>query len=294
MNNPVPPPRKALGRGLEALLPHPALKPPAPADSAAGVALLPVEQIQPNPFQPRRHFDPAALAELAASIKAQGVLQPVLVRPAGSGYELVAGERRLRAAALAGLTHLPALIRPLGDESALQMAIVENLQRADLNPVEEAAAFQELAQRFRLTQEQIAQRSGKDRATVANSLRLLRLEPSVLEQVRAGALTPGQVRPLLALELDWQRALAEKIVAEGWSARQVEQRVARHLQPPPPRAAAPDRDPNEREAELQLARALGAKVSIRPRARNRGLIEIAYHDLEEFQRLFDRLVRDPA
>lgn len=298
MPNPVPPLRRALGRGLEALLPPPATAtraselPPvdAPRTPEGAVALLAIEQIQPNPFQPRRAFDPEALSELAASIRAQGVLQPILVRPAGSGYELVAGERRLRAATLAGLTQIPALIRPLGDERSLQVAIVENLQRADLNPIEEAAAFQELAQRFRFTQEQIAQHTGRDRSTIANSLRLLRLEPSVVEMLRAGQLSPGQARPLLALEPEWQRVIAEKIVNEGWPARQVEQRVARHLQPPPPPGAATARDPNEREAELQLTHALGAKVVLHARARHRGSIEIVYSNLEEFQRLFERLV----
>ncbi|HVA62992.1 MAG TPA: ParB/RepB/Spo0J family partition protein [Terriglobales bacterium] len=298
MNNPAPPPRKALGRGLEALLsasrPTPAPTPspetsPDPSSPAGKVALLPLAQIQPNPFQPRRHFDPEALAELASSIRAQGVLQPILVRPLGSGFELVAGERRLRAASLAGLTHLPALVRPLNDEASLQVAIIENLQRADLNPVEQAAAFQELGQRFRLTQEQIAERTGKDRATIANYLRLLRLDTAVLEQLRTGALTPGQTRPLIGLEPELQRSLAVLIASQGWSARRVEHHVARLLHPLAPAEPAPPRDPNEREAEEQLARALGAKVAIRAGKRNRGVIEIAYHDLDEFQRLYERL-----
>jgi len=294
VNNPAPP-RKALGRGLEALLPAARPAPsPDPGSHPATVALLPLAQIQPNPFQPRRHFEPEALAELAASIRAQGVLQPVLVRPLGSGFELVAGERRLRAATLAGLTHLPALVRPLTDEASLQVAIIENLQRSDLNPVEQAAAFQELGQRFRLTQEQIAERTGKDRATIANYLRLLRLDPAVLEQLRGGALTPGQARPLIGLEPELQRALALQIAAQAWSARRVEQHVARLLHPAPPADPPPPRDPNERAAEEELARALGAKVSIRAGQRNRGLIEIAYHDLDEFQRLFERLVGPPA
>lgn len=292
MNNPAPP-RKALGKGLEALLPG--SRPPAPAKpDAATVALLPLAQIQPNPFQPRRHFDPEALAELAASIRAQGVLQPVLVRPSGSGYELVAGERRFRAAGLAGLSQIPALIRPLGDEGSLQVAIIENLQRADLNPIEQAAAFQELGQRFRLTQEQIAERTGKERATVANFLRLLRLDPEVQEMLRCGTISMGQARPLLALEGEGQRALAAQIVAQGWSARRVEQHLARLQQPAAPVAERPPRDPNEREAEEQLARALGAKVTLRAGLRHRGTIEIAFHNLEEFQRLYERLVGPEA
>jgi ParB family chromosome partitioning protein len=289
----TPPPSKAkpaLGRGLAALLPTPAAPAAGAAATPAGrIDLVPIAAIQPNPLQPRRHFDPAALAELAASIRTQGVLQPVLVRPLASGYELVAGERRLRAAQQAGLTHLPALIRPAGDEPAFAWALVENLQRQDLNPIEQAEAFQQLAQRFRLTQEQIGAATGKDRASIANAIRLLRLDPEVVARVRDGRLTPGQARPLLALDPERQRALAERIEREQWPARRVEAHLQRTLEPPAAAAPKP-RDPNLRDAELQLSRALGAKVQLRANRRHRGSITIAFHDLDEFQRLFERFV----
>jgi ParB family chromosome partitioning protein len=246
--------------------------------------------IQPNPFQPRRHFDPEALAELAQSIRAQGVLQPVLVRRQGSGFELIAGERRFRAAQLAGLERIPALVRAYNDERSLAVALIENLQRSDLNPIEQAQAFLELGQRFRLTQEQIATATGKERVTVANYLRLLRLEPEVIELVRAARLTPGQVRPLIGLARELQCALAERIAAEAWSARRVEQHVQRLNAPPAPATPAPPRDPNERDAELRLAQALGAKVALKPGRGKAGVIEIRYASLDDFQRLFDRLV----
>jgi len=298
VNKPAPPatPRKALGRGLEALLgtPRPAAAAPAPAPKPAGpegeLRLVPIDQVQPNPFQPRRHFDPAALEELAASIRAQGVLQPLLVRPVGSTYELIAGERRLRAATAAGLSQVPVVVRPFNDETSLAVAIIENLQRADLNPIEQAQAFHELAQRFRLTQEQIAQRTGKDRATIANFLRLLRLDPEVIEMLRQGQLTPGHARPLLALDPEHQRKLALQIIEQAWSARRVEQHLAKLQSPPPPAAPAPPRDPNEREAELQLARALGAKTELKTSSSHRGTITIHFHGLDDFQRLYDRLV----
>ncbi len=294
MNTPPPSkPKAALGRGLAALLPPGAAAPAAAganAPAAAGrIDLVPIAQIQPNPLQPRRHFDPEALAELAASIRTQGVLQPVLLRPLGSGYELVAGERRLRAAQQAGLTHLPALIRPAGDEPAFAWALVENLQRQDLNPIEQAEAFQQLAQRFRLTQEQIGAATGKDRVSIANAIRLLRLDPAVVALVRDGQLSPGQARPLLALEPERQRPLAAQIVREQWPARRVEAHLQRLLQPPAA-APAPVRDPNLRDAELQLSRALGAKVTLQANRRQRGTITVAFHDLEEFQRLFERFV----
>ncbi|MGH9468686.1 MAG: ParB/RepB/Spo0J family partition protein [Terriglobales bacterium] len=298
--SPPPPARKALGRGLNALLApsatplgarSAAAAPPAPHAGKEGeLRQLPIEQIQPNPLQPRRHFDPVELDELAASIRAHGVLQPVLVRPSGSGFELIAGERRLRAATLAGLTHLPALVRLLADGPMLELAIIENLQRSDLNPIEQAEAFRELAQRFRLTQEEIAQKTGKDRATIANFLRLLRLDPDLVELLRSGTLSPGQARPLLALSPEAQRALGQKIAAENWSARRVEQHVAKLQTPPASPRPAPPRDPNEREAELQLSRSLGAHVTLKAGRGHRGTIELHYASLDEFQRLYDRLV----
>ncbi|MGH9414077.1 MAG: ParB/RepB/Spo0J family partition protein [Terriglobales bacterium] len=297
MNKPASPQpaRKALGRGLDALLaPSTPRATAAPAPAPGGeLHTLPIDQIIPSPFQPRRHFDQAELNDLAASIRAQGVLQPLLVRPAiDGGYELVAGERRLRAATLAGLVEVPVIVRAIADATSLEIAIIENLQRADLNPIEQAEAFRELAQEFKLTQEAIAEKTGKDRTTIANFLRLLRLEPDVVAMLRDGKLSPGQARPLLAMAPDAQKALALRIVEEEWPARRVEQHVARLQQPPEPAKPAPARDPNEREAELQLARALGTRVELKPTRRGRGAIIVNYASLDEFQRLFERLTHE--
>jgi ParB family chromosome partitioning protein len=279
--------RKALGRGLDSLL---KTKPAAAAKTAEpGVEQVPLKNIRPNPLQPRHHFDETALAELAESIRTQGVLQPVLLRPAKGGYELIAGERRFRAAQRAGLTEIPALVRVVNDEKALELAIIENLQRDDLNPIEQARAFQELANRFNLTQEQIATRTGKERSSISNFLRLLKLHPEVQQQVEQGQLGMGHARALLSLDPETQRTFAQRIAEQGWSVRQVEERVAILLQPAAPAAPKP-RDPNVRAAEQDIARALGTRVHIRDR-KNRGTIEIEYNGLEEFQRIFEYFTR---
>lgn len=297
MNKPASPPsapRKALGRDFNVLLPRPA--PTANAQTAPAkdrdLREIPVGLIEGNPNQPRREFDEIELEELASSIRTQGVLQPILVRPKGQKFELIAGERRLRATKKAGLAQIPAIVRVLPDLQAMEVTVIENLQRVDLNPIEQATGFQQLAQRFGMTQEDIARVSGKDRTTVANSLRLLRLEADVVELVRSGKLTPGQARPLLALAPEAQRELARKIAEEAWPARRVEQHVAKLQAPPEPAKPAPARDPNEREAELQLARALGTRVELKPGPRGRGSIVLNYASLDEFQRLFERLTRD--
>ncbi len=290
-------PRKALGRGLESLLKTPAAAAPAavPAadpDKLEGARLLTMAEIQANPQQPRTHFDPAALEELAQSIRAQGVLQPVLVRPHQGKFQLIAGERRFRAAQLAGLKEIPAIVRPFSDEKALELAIIENLQREDLNPMEQARAFQQLASRFQLTQEQVAQRTGKDRATVANFLRLLKLSSNVQAHVEENRLSMGHARALLSLDPEKQNQMAAQIIEFGWSVRQVEDKVAQALQPPAAVAPKPEkpRDPNVREAEEQLARRLGTKVVIKDK-KNRGSITIEYYSLEDFQRIFELFER---
>lgn len=282
--------RKALGRGLDSLLKTKPAAPPAPAQAAEpGIEKVPLKSIRPNPLQPRHHFDETALAELAESIRTQGVLQPVLLRPAKGGYELIAGERRFRAAQRAGLTEIPALVRVVNDEKALELAIIENLQRDDLNPIEQARAFQELASRFNLTQEQIATRTGKERSSISNFLRLLKLHSEVQQRVEQGQLSMGHARALLSLDPESQRTFALRITEQGWSVRQVEERVAALLKPPQPAAPKP-RDPNVRAAEQDIARALGTRVQIRDR-KNRGTIQIEYNGLEEFQRIFDYFTR---
>lgn len=290
-SNPKTPPRPALGKGIEALLSAQAAAAQAPWP--ADVLNLRLADIQPNPYQPRRSFDPAALAELANSIRTHGVLQPIIVRSLpGAKYQLIAGERRLRAAKAAELDTIPALVRHFSDQRAMEIAIIENLQRSDLNPIELAEGLALLAAQFHLTHEAIAQQTGKDRSTIANALRLLRLDPEVLDLVRSGALSAGQVRPLVALEPQLQRSLARRILDEGWSARKIEAHLARSA-PAPDRPAlpAPPRDPNIRDAEEQISRFLGAKVAIRANKRHRGAITVAFSGLDEFQRLFDLLLR---
>lgn len=296
MNKPASPPsapRKALGRDFNVLLPRPAPAAGVSAGPAKDKDLreIPTGLIEGNPYQPRREFDETELEELASSIRTQGVLQPILVRPKGQKFELIAGERRLRAAKRAGLAQIPAIVRVLPDLQAMEITVIENLQRVDLNPIELATGFQDLAQRFGMTQEDIARVTGKDRTTVANFLRLLRLEKDVVELLRAGKLSPGQARPLLALAPEMQRELAQKIAEEAWPARRVEQHVAKLQAPPEPVKAVPGRDPNEREAELQLARALGTRVELKTGSRGRGAIVVNYASLDEFQRLFERLIR---
>lgn len=282
--------RKALGRGLDSLLKTKPAAPITPTKTTEpGVEQVPLKSIRPNPLQPRHHFDETALAELAESIRTQGVLQPVLLRPAKGGYELIAGERRFRASQLAGLAEIPALVRVVNDEKALELAIIENLQRDDLNPIEQARAFQDLASRFNLTQEQIAARTGKERSSISNFLRLLKLHAEVQQRVEQGELSMGHARALLSLDPETQRTFALRIVEQGWSVRQVEERVALLLKPPAPAAPKP-RDPNVRSAEQDIARTLGTRVHIRDR-KNRGTIEIEYNGLEEFQRIFEYFTR---
>lgn len=295
MNSPNPP-RKVLGRGLDALL-NPGL-PKATNEQLAGipelapdpshVLQLPLDQIEANPLQPRRAFAAEALQELAESIRTQGVLQPILVRRRDGRWQLIAGERRLRAARMAGLSAVPALVKALPDDRVLEIALIENLQREDLNPMEHARALQQLATRFQMSQEGIAQRTGKDRATIANILRLLKLDADVQELVESGALSMGQARALLGLPPGEQKPMAERAIQGGWSVRQLEAKVRARVTPAAQTTRA-GADPNIRDAEEQLAGALGTKVEIRDRG-NRGAITIAYHGVNDFQRLFERLM----
>ena len=273
--------RRGLGRGLDALLEPPKTE----------VRSLPVGQLVSNRFQPRRDFDPAALAELADSIRAQGVVQPVVVTPGEGGRDvIVAGERRWRAAQEAGLEQVPVVVREVRDDRhLLELALVENLQRSDLNPIEEALAFHALQEEFGLAQEEIATRVGKARPTIANSLRLLNLQPEVQDLLRAGRLTAGQARPLLALaRRDAQVALAERAAREGLSARQLEAMVAAPPAVKRRREEAPD--VHGAAAAERLTRRLQTRVEIKRRRRGGGVVEIHFHSEEELMRLFDRLV----
>jgi len=285
--------RRALGKGLDSLLPRPHLGPAGEAEGGKPRE-IPLDQIDPNPFQTRSQVNREQLAELAASISANGVVQPVLVRPLASGrFQLIAGERRWRASQLAGKTTVPAILRQVSDEQAMEITIVENLQRADLNPMEQARAFERLAREFHMTQEQMAQRTGKDRATVANFLRLLKLPSSVQTRVEAGELTFGHARALLAFEhAEEMEKAAQRIAALSLSVRQTENYVQGLIDPSrkarkEPKAAPP-MDPNVRDAQEQLQRALGLKVTIDDH-NGRGKVIIEYARLEDFDALMERL-----
>lgn len=287
--------RDRLGRGLSALLGDYA--------GADGVRLqtrmLPIESISPNPFQPRREFDPTELAELAASIRENGLLQPILVRPQQGDsrrWELVTGERRWRACSELGWNEIPAMVREVDDRTLLVLALVENLQREELSPLEEAEGFKRLAEEFSLTQQQIAEVVGRDRSTVANALRLLQLPVSVRQLLAAGSLTAGHARALLGLT-DPKRmgALGRRAAEEGWSVREVEARVQKARPARRATRVARPRDAAERALEEELQRAFGTAARIRVTRGTRGRIEIPFYGAEDFERVFELLThRSPA
>ena len=269
--------RPALGRGLASLL-------TSGRGVQAAVMELAVGAILPNPRQPRKRFDPEALAELAATIKEQGIAQPVMVRKTAAGWELIAGERRWRAARLAGLKTVPAIAREATDREALELALVENLQRADLNPIEEATSYALLLKD--IGQEDLARRVGKDRTTVANSLRLLKLPRDVQDAVLAGSITAGHARACLQMDTPAaQSALCRRIIKLHLSVRQAE--AATHRGPRPVRPGA---GPAQRMADEELSRALGTKVRIR-KSGKRGTIVVAFYSEEDLDRLVTLLGR---
>ncbi|MEG9431040.1 ParB/RepB/Spo0J family partition protein [Terriglobus sp. ADX1] len=295
------PKRRALGRGLEALLPTRQTAPaaaPAPAAPAApsGKPLeVDVTAIVRNPFQTRTRFDEEALNELTQSVAATGVVQPIIVRALSAGkYQLIAGERRWLASQRAGKKTIPVVIREVSDEQAMEMTIVENLQRADLNPMEQARAYERLGREFKMTQEQMAQRTGKERASVANFLRLLRLPQAVQEKVEGGDLSFGHARALLALESEAQiLAAAQKIQALSLSVRGTENYVKGLLDPERKlgkvkAAEEPEIDPNVKAAQDKLQRSLGLKVRIED-TRGKGRVVIEYSNLEDFDTLLTML-----
>lgn len=286
--------RQALGRGLDALLsPKPAAREARP-DLQPGddVRKIAVDQIDPNPHQPRTKFRPEAIEELAQSIRSDGLIQPILVRPVGERYHLVAGERRLRASKVAGLAEIPAIVRDVPEDLLLEIALVENIQREDLSPIEVAVALQTMAQTLQLSHEELAQRTGKDRTTVTNLLRLLRLPSDIQDLVADKKLSMGHARALLSLEDDeQQRALALRAVEHGWSVRQVEQTVRNLLHPPEPKTPESP-DPNVAAAVEQLETSLGTRVRLVQRGANKGRIEIEYSSSEELDRLYGLLTGD--
>ncbi|HVW77529.1 MAG TPA: ParB/RepB/Spo0J family partition protein [Alloacidobacterium sp.] len=298
------PKRRALGKGLESLLPRVQAVAAAPAEPApkqpekevAGKPQeIPVGEIDRNPYQTRSRVDEQQLAELASSIAATGVVQPIVVRPLPNGrFQLIAGERRWLASQKAGKETVPAIIRQVSDEQAMEMTIVENLQRADLNPMEQARAFDRLGREFKLTQEQMAQRTGKDRASVSNFLRLLRLPIEVQEKVEGGVLSFGHARALLPLENpETILKAAQKVAALSMSVRQTESYVQGLLNPEKKtkgdeKANEPAIDPNVREAQDRLQRSLGLKVRIEDK-KGRGRVIIEYSRLEDFDTLLEML-----
>jgi ParB family chromosome partitioning protein len=290
--------RPALGRGLSALIPAtppPALMPmPGPAPLTAvpdkrTPSELDIDLLHPNPLQPRQQIDETRLEELAQSIRSHGVIQPILVRKSGDGYEIIAGERRWRAAQRAGLLKVPVVVRDVPDENLLEVALIENIQREDLNPMEEAQAYRRLTDEFRLSQEAIASAVGKDRATIANYMRLLRLPAEIHQDVASGALTMGHARALVGLNDDRaQRRVAREIVSRALSVREAEALVRRESAPPV--APAPRTvEPNTRAAEERLKLALGTRVRI-IRKGTGGRIEIDFGSEEELQRLYETLL----
>jgi ParB family chromosome partitioning protein len=277
--------RKALGRGLQALL-------PPSGDEGAGVVEIPIAEIVPSTQQPRRRFDEAALDDLAATIRAHGVLSPLLVRRAGGGYEVVAGERRLRAAGRAGLATVPALVKDVSAAGAVELALIENLQREDLNPIEEAEAYRRLHEEFGLTQEVVAGRVGRDRSSIANALRLLKLPWRIRQDIVEGTLSMGHARALLGLEAEAEQLrLRERILREGLSVREVEASV-RRARARPKAGRHPGRrggDPHLRALEDELRHALGTRVRIVPGGRG-GQIEVAYYSDGDLTRLAEHIL----
>jgi ParB family chromosome partitioning protein len=276
-----------LGRGLTALIPQ--------RTGGSATTEIPMDRIRPNPRQPRQVMDQGQLEELAASIREHGVLQPILVTETLDGYQLVAGERRFRASRLAGLERIPAVVRQLADRDQLELALVENLQRADLGPMEEAHAFQALVDEFELTHDTIAQRLGRSKSAITNTLRLLDLDPEVQSAIADGRLTAGHARAIGGLPVSQQAHVARTVIDQGFSVRQAEELVRRLREPREARPAAPRRvpDPDLERVEEDLRRRLGTKVTL-ARSRNGGRIIIEFYSDEELGQLYDRLIGGPA
>ena len=305
-------PRNALGRGLGALIrepepaqPTPEIQQPAPVSTGGGAAVAParenasfgpqeidIDLIEPSPYQPRTRFREEALEELARSIQASGIIQPIVVRPVGSRFQLIAGERRWRAAQRAGLRKVAAIVRQVADELALEMTLVENIQREDLNAMEAARAFERLMDEFQLTQESVAERTGKDRATVANAIRLLKLEPTIQDWIEEGKLTAGHGRALLAvLDPQLRMRYAQRASRGGLTVRQIERLASRRARGNKEKAEA-HVDPNVREALEELQRHLGTKIFLRERTKIRpGQLVLEFYDDTQLMGLYDRLMK---
>ena len=278
-----------LGKGFEALFADNSTE----ELSSASVSTLPVGELEPNHSQPRKAFDEQALSELAESIKVHGVLQPLLVQKKGERYEIIAGERRWRAAKEAGVKEVPVVIRAYTKQQSMEIALIENVQRADLNPIEEAMAYQQLMQEFDLTQEEIAERVSKNRATITNSMRLLKLDRRVQDLLIRGQISSGHARALLALEDgEQQYQAALKIISNKWSVREVERFVKSMGKTPAKREADPEKERMDlfyRDLEERLKSLMGTKVSINQKDKNKGRIEIEYYSSAELERIIEML-----
>ncbi len=284
--------RRRLGRGLEALL-GPTRE---DAERDGSLVELAVVDIRPNPFQPRQDVDPAALEELKASIRQAGLLQPIVVRPSGGGYELIAGERRLRACQALGWERIPAVKREVDDRTALTLALIENLQRDDLSPVDEARGYERLLAEFSLAQQDVADAVGRDRSTVANALRLLKLPAAVLTMLHEGHLSVGHARALLAVEDPRAaRMLAREAVAQGFSVREIEDRVRGGRAPVrrPRLKRGVGQAPEVRRVEDALRRRLGTDVRVTLRAKGKGQIHIAFYSNDDLARLLELVLGAP-
>ena len=284
-------PRKALGRGLGALLPT---RPPAQLvpTTEERSQTIPIDSIDPNPLQPRRTFQSERLEELAQSIRANGIIQPLVVRRDGSRYQLVAGERRWRAAKLAGISQVPVVVREIPDDRLLEITLVENIQREDLNPIETAVAFERMMRELVLNPEQVGDRTGKDRTTIINLIRLLQLPDDLQQLVAERRLSAGHARCLLSLPtIQLQREVAEKAVAQGWSVRQTERTTQRMLEGRQPKHVDEvDSDPNVKAAIQEMERVLGTRVRIIEKARKKGRIEIEFYSNEDLDRIYSVIV----
>jgi ParB family chromosome partitioning protein len=286
----MPMQKRGLGKGLAALIPT---APGALEEIQQGNAAreISVERVTPSPFQPRRTFDEAKIDELAASIRNQGIIQPLVVRPRGDGFELIAGERRWRAALKAGLLRVPVVVRDASDLEALQLALVENLQREDLNPIEEASGYRRLQEEFHWSQEEMAEKVGKSRPAIANSLRLLTLPGEVQQEVAAGKLPAGQARALLGLHTEpLILSACREVVAKGLSTRETEKMVRYLLMGRKRRRSLPLLDPDLRSIVENLQRTLGTRVRLLPKARStRGKIEIEYYTSADLERIIQTI-----
>src|SRR5215472_6050291 len=292
-------PRKALGKGLHSLLPQRASAPPPPAPipsppAEGNVALVDILAVSPNPNQPRREFDPLAMMELTQSIERDGIIQPIIVRRTGDNeYQIIAGERRWRAAKTAGLTRIPVIARTADDQKVLELAIVENIQREDLNPIELAQEFHRMTVELGLSHDEIGEKTGKDRATITNTIRLLQLPEDLQQLVSAKKLSPGHARALLKLQdQQIQREMAERCIREGWSVRQAEEYTRPTKgpsSPARPHAKQPqiEFDPNVKAAIGEIERKLGTRVRIVEKGREKGQIEIEYYSADDLDRIYN-------